>query len=92
MRQSKLFGQTLRDDPAEADLASHKFMLRAGMIHQVAAGVYSYLPLAWRSLRKIEQIIREEMAAADGQELRMAVLQPRSLWYESGRDDEYGPA
>ncbi len=91
MRQSKLFGQTLRDDPAEADLASHKFMLRAGMIHQVAAGVYSYLPLAWRSLRKIEQIIREEMDAADGQELRMAVLQPRSLWYESGRDDEYGP-
>lgn len=91
MRQSKLFGRTLRDDPAEADLASHKLMLRAGLIHQVAAGVYSYMPLAWRSLRKIEQIIREEMDAADGQELRMAVLQPRSLWDQSGRDEEYGP-
>lgn len=91
MRQSKLFGRTLRDDPAEADLASHKLMLRAGLIHQVAAGIYSYLPLAWRSLRKIEQIIREEMDAADGQELRMAVLQPRSLWDQSGRDEEYGP-
>jgi prolyl-tRNA synthetase len=91
MRQSKLFGRTLRDDPAEADLASHKLMLRAGLIHQVAAGVYSYLPLAWRSLRKIEQIIREEMDAADGQELRMAVLQPRSLWDQTSRYDEYGP-
>ena len=66
-------------------------MLKAGLIYQVASGVYSYMPLAWRSLRKIEQIIREEMDAAGGQELRMSVLQPRGLWQQSGRDDEYGP-
>ena len=65
-------------------------MLRAGFIHQVSAGIFSYLPLAWRSLRKIEQVIREEMDAAGGQELRMSVLQPRELWQESGRDEDYG--
>ena len=91
MRWSKLFGKTLREDPAEAELISHRLMLKAGMIYQVSAGVYSYLPLAWRSLRKIEQIIREEMDAAGGQELRMSVLQPRELWQESGRDEAYGP-
>ena len=91
MRVSKLFGKTLRDDPAEATLASHRLMQRAGMIHQVAAGLYSYMPLGWRSLRKVEQIIREEMDAAGGQELRMSVLQPRELWKTSGRDEEYGP-
>ena len=91
MRLSKMFGKTLREDPAEAELASHRLMLRAGFIHQVSAGIYSYLPLAWRSLRKIEQIIREEMDAAGVQELRMSVLQPRELWQGSGRDDEYGP-
>ena len=91
MRVSKLFGKTLRDDPAEAELDSHRLMLKAGMIHQAAAGVYSYLPLAWRSLRKIEQIIREEMDAAGGQEVRLSTLQPRGLWQASGRDGEYGP-
>ncbi len=91
MRVSNLFGKTLRDDPGEAELESHRLMLRAGMIHQAASGVYSYMPLAWRSLRKIEQIIREEMDAADGQELRMPALQPRELWKQSGRDDDYGP-
>ena len=65
-------------------------MLRADFIHQVSSGIFSYLPLAWRSLRKIEQIIREEMDAAGGQELRMSVLQPRELWQESGRDEDYG--
>ena len=90
MRLSKLFGKTLRDDPHEAELASHRLMLRAGFIHQVSAGIFSYLPLAWRSLRKIEQVIREEMDAAGGQELRMSVLQPRELWQESGRDEDYG--
>ncbi len=90
MRLSKLFGKTLRDDPQEAELASHRLMLRAGFIHQVSSGLFSYLPLAWRSLRKIEQIIREEMDAAGGQELRMTVLQPRELWQESGRDEDYG--
>ena len=72
-------------------MASHRLMLKAGLIYQVASGVYSYMPLAWRSLRKIEQIIREEMDAAGGQELRMSVLQPRGLWQQSGRDEEYGP-
>ena len=91
MRWSKLFGKTLRNDPSEAELVSHRLMLKAGMIHQVASGIYSYLPLAWRSLRKIEQIIREEMDAAGGQELRMSVLQPRELWQESGRDEAMGP-
>ncbi len=90
MRISKLFGKTLRDDPHEAELASHKLMLRAGFIHQVSAGIYSYMPLAWRSLRKIEQVIREEMDAAGAQELRMTALQPRELWQQSGRDDDYG--
>ena len=91
MRLSNLFGKTLRDDPADAEMVSHSLMIKAGMIFQVAAGIYSYLPLAWRSLRKIEQIIREEMDAAGGQELHMPVLQPRALWQESGRDESYGP-
>ena len=91
MRVTQLFGKTLREDPAEAELASHRLMLKAGLIYQVASGVYSYLPLAWRSLRKIEQIIREEMDAVGGQELRLSVLQPRELWEESGRAEAYGP-
>ena len=91
MRVSRLFGKTLREDPGEAELVSHRLMLRAGMIHQASAGVYSYLPLAWRALRKIEQIIREEMDAAGGQELRLPVLQPRELWDLSGRTEAYGP-
>ena len=91
MRWSQLFGKTLREDPSEAEMASHRLMLKAGMIYQVSSGVYSYQPLAWRSLRKIEQIIREEMDAAGGQELRMSVLQPRELWEESGRAEAYGP-
>ena len=73
MRLSKLFGKTLRDVPSDAELASHSLMLKAGMIYQVAAGIYSYLPLAWRSLRKIEQIIREEMDAA-GQNFKSELL------------------
>ncbi len=86
-----MFGATLRDDPAEAELASHRLMLKAGLIHQVSSGIYSYMPLALRSLRKIEGIIRDEMDAAGGQELRMSVLQPRELWQQAGRDEEYGP-
>ncbi len=90
MRLSKLFGKTLREEPSEAELASHKLMLRAGMIHQVGSGIYGYLPLAWRSLRKIEQIIREEMDAAGGQEMRLSVLQPRELWDATGRTEAFG--
>jgi len=76
--------------PAEAETASHQLLLRAGMIHQVAAGVYSYLPLAWRVLKKIEDIIRDEMNKAGGQELTLPVLQPLELWQETGRDLAFG--
>ncbi|MBI4236045.1 MAG: proline--tRNA ligase [Chloroflexi bacterium] len=91
MRFTQLFGKTLREDPAEADTASHRLLLRAGLIHQVAAGVYSYLPLALRSLRKIEAVIREEMNAAGGQEVLLPVLQPEELWQKSGRAAAFGP-
>jgi len=90
VRISRLFGKTQREIPAEADTASHQLLLRAGMISQVAAGVYSYLPLAWRVLKKIENIIRDEMDKAGGQELMMPVLQPLELWQETGRDLAFG--
>ena len=90
MRTSRLLTKTLRQDPAEAETASHRLMLRAGMMAQVAAGVYSYLPLALRSIRKIEAIIREEMDAAGGQEVRMPALQPVETWQETGRDTAFG--
>jgi len=90
MRISKLFGKTQREIPVEAETVSHQLMLRAGMICQVAAGIYAYLPLAWRALRKIEDIIRDEMNAADGQELMMPVLQPLELWQLTGRDQAFG--
>jgi prolyl-tRNA synthetase len=90
MRLSKLFGKTLREVTAEAELPSHQLLLKAGMIYQVTAGVYSYLPLGWRALRKLEQIIREEMDAIGGQEVHLAVLQPFEWWEESGRDLAFG--
>jgi len=90
VRISKLFGKTLREMPAEADTVSHQLLLKAGMIHQVAAGIYSYLPLAWRVLKKIENIIREEIDKAGGQELMMPVLQPLELWQKTGRDLAFG--
>ncbi len=90
MRLSKLFGKTQREIPAEAETVSHQLLLRTGMISQVAAGVYSYLPLGWRVLRKIENIIRDEMDKAGGQELNMPVLQPLELWQETGRDQAFG--
>ena len=90
MRMSRMFGKTLRNDPAEAELASHRLMLRAGMIYQVSAGVYSYMPLALRALQKIERIIREEMNAAGGQEVYMSALQPLEFWDESGRSEAMG--
>ena len=90
MRFSRMITKTLRDDPPDAETASHKLMLRAGLIHQVAAGVYSYLPLALRSLRKIENIIREEMDSAGGQELMMPALQPEELWEQTGRREAFG--
>ena len=90
MRLSKFFGKTLREIPTEAETISHQLLIRSGMIAQVSAGVYSYLPLGWRVLRKIEQIIREEMDKAGGQELRLSTLQPLELWQQSGRDAAFG--
>jgi prolyl-tRNA synthetase len=90
MRVSKLFGKTLRQASADADSISHQLLLRAGMIAQTAAGIYSYLPLGWRVLRKIEGIVREEMDKAGGQELMLPVLQPLELWQQSGRDASFG--
>ena len=90
MRFTKLISKTVRTEPAEAETASHRLMLKAGMIYQVASGVYSYLPLAWRSLRKIENIIRQEMDAAGGQEIRMPVLQPTELWEQTDRRAAFG--
>ena len=90
MRISKLFGKTQREIPAEADTVSHQLLIRAGMIQQLATGVYSYLPLALRVLKKIEAIIRDEMDKAGGQELSMPVLQPVELWQKTGRDISFG--
>lgn len=90
MRYSKLLGKTQREIPADADTISHQLLLRAGMVQQLAAGVYTYLPLAWRVLKKIENIIRQEMDKAGGQELNMPVLQPIELWQKSGRLDGFG--
>ncbi|MCD6358879.1 MAG: proline--tRNA ligase, partial [Dehalococcoidia bacterium] len=90
MRLSKILGKTLRQTPVETESISHQLMLKAGMIYQVAAGVYSYLPFGWQALRKIEGIIREELDAIDGQELRMSVLQPIELWSKTGRDLTFG--
>jgi prolyl-tRNA synthetase len=90
MRFSRIFGKTLKEIPSEADTASHQLLIRAGMIQQEAAGVYSYLPLGWRVLKKIEQIIREEMDKAGGQELMLPSLQPFELWEKSGRYPAFG--
>ena len=91
MKMSRLYAPTLKEDPAEAELASHRLLLRAGMIRKQAAGLYSYLPLAWRSLKKIEAIVRDEMDAAGAQELLMPILTDAELWRESGRWSAYGP-
>lgn len=90
MRASKMFAPTLREVPAEAEIASHQLMLRAGMLRKVASGMYTYLPLSWRTMKKIENIIREEMDAKDCQELLLPIVQPAEWWEESGRWDVYG--
>jgi prolyl-tRNA synthetase len=91
MRVSNLLLPTLREVPAEAEVISHQLLLRAGFMRKSAAGVYTLLPLAWRVVRKIEQIIREEMDRRGGQEIMMPIIQPAELWQESGRWDVYGP-
>ena len=90
MRASQLYAPTLREVPAEAELLSHKLMLRAGLIRKAAGGMYTYLPLAWRVMKKITQIIREEMDAKGGQEVLMPITQPAEIWKESGRWAVYG--
>ncbi|MEE9233448.1 MAG: proline--tRNA ligase [Nitrospirales bacterium] len=90
MRFSQSFIPTMRQDPGEAEVVSHRLMLRAGMIRKVAAGIYSYLPLGLRVIRKIETIIREEMNRAGGQELLLPILSPAELWKETNRWDFYG--
>lgn len=91
MRVSQLFGQTYRERPAEATAKSHEYLLRGGYIQPLAAGIYSYLPLAQRAFHKIAAIIREEMNAIDGQEILMPVVQPAEIWQESGRYQDIGP-
>ena len=90
MRLTDYFMPTLRDTPKEAQIVSHRYMLRAGMIQQSSAGIYSWLPLGYRVLRRIEQIVREEQNAAGAQEILMPTIQPADLWRESGRYDDYG--
>ena len=90
MRMSQFFLPVLKDTPSEAQIVSHRLMLRAGMIRQSSAGIYSWLPLGYRVLKKIEQIVREEQNAAGAQELLMPTIQPADLWRESGRYDDYG--
>ncbi|MDD4722273.1 MAG: proline--tRNA ligase, partial [Acidaminococcaceae bacterium] len=90
MRVSKLYAPTLREVPAEAEVISHQLMLRAGFIRKSAGGMYTYLPLALRVLKKIETIIREEMDSSGAQELLMPILQPAEIWQESGRWSVYG--
>jgi prolyl-tRNA synthetase len=90
MRQHTLLAPTLREAPSDAEAISHQLMLRAGFIRQLAAGIYTYLPLGWRTLRKVERIIREEMDKSGAQELHMPALQPTELWKESGRYSVYG--
>src|SRR5215469_17786510 len=91
MRVSQFFLSTLKEAPAEAELASHRLMLRAGIIRRLAAGIYTWMPLGVRILRKVEAIVREEMNRAGAIELLMPVVQPAELWQESGRWDQYGP-
>src|ERR1700758_3551927 len=90
MRLSEYFLPVLRDNPSEAQIVSHRLMLRAGMIRQSSAGIYSWLPLGLRVLKKVEQIVREEQDRTGALEILMPTIQPAELWRESGRYDDYG--
>ncbi|MEG3902650.1 proline--tRNA ligase [Microcoleus sp. B4-C5] len=92
MRLSQMLFVTLREDPAEAEIPSHKLLLRAGYIRRIGSGIYAYLPLMWRVLKKVSQIVREEMDATGAQECLLPQLQPADLWRESGRWDTYTQA
>ena len=90
MKMSKLFVQTMREFPSDAEVVSHKMLARAGYIRKLTSGVYNYLPLMWRVLKKVENIVRDEMDKAGAQELLMPFVQPKELWVESGRWEAYG--
>ncbi|HIE55790.1 MAG TPA: proline--tRNA ligase, partial [Chromatiaceae bacterium] len=91
MRISQFPLHTLKETPTDAEIPSHRLMLRAGMIRKLASGLYTWLPLGLRVLRKVEQIVREEMDRSGALELLMPVVQPAELWRESGRWEQYGP-
>lgn len=91
MRLSKLYMPTLREDPQDAEIVSHKFLLRGGFIRKSASGIYTYLTLGYRVVRKIENIVREEMDRCGSQEILMSAIQPREIWEDSGRWEKYGP-
>ena len=91
MRLSAYFLPLLKENPSEAQIVSHRLMLRAGMIRQSSAGIYSWLPLGFRVLQKVEQIVREEQDRSGALEVLMPTIQPADLWRESGRYDAYGP-
>ena len=91
MKASRFFVSTLKEAPADAEVASHRLMMRAGMIKKLGAGIYSYMPMGLRVIRKIERIVREEMDRSGAIEVAMPVVQPAELWQESGRFQAYGP-
>src|SRR5258707_3929511 len=91
MRPSRSFIPTRKETPAEAQLASRRLMLRAGLVRQTSAGIYAWLPLGFRVLKNIERIVREEQDATGAQEVLMPTIQSADLWRESGRYDAYGP-
>src|SRR5687767_15851393 len=91
MRLSRYFLPLLKETPAEAQIVSHRYMLRAGLVRQTAAGIYAWLPLGLRVLKKIEQVVREEQDRAGAIELLMPTIQSADLWRQSGRFDAYGP-
>ena len=90
MKVTQLYAPTLREVPAEAEIVSHQMLMRSGFIRKATGGMYTYLPLAWRVMKKIENIIREEMDAKGAQEILMPITQPAELWQESGRWGAYG--
>ena len=92
MRQQHYLFPTLRDVPADAEVASHKLMLRAGLMRQLASGIYTYLPLGLKVIQKVQEIVRQEMNKAGAQEILMPTMHPAELWQESGRWDVYGRA
>ena len=91
MRTSQFLIATQKETPADAEVVSHQLMLRAGLVRKLAAGLYTWLPLGLRVLRKVEAIVRQEMDESGAQEVSMPVVQPAELWHESGRWEQYGP-